>query len=299
MQTAIRPPRYILSVMEKLTKVNFTNLDKILYPELELSKSDVIQYYIKQAPNMLPFLEDRALVRNRYPDGIHGESFYERDAPLGRPDWLETFEKYSKTSDRETEYILCNDLDSLLYLANLGSIELHIPLSRVPETGKPDIILFDLDPEPPAGLMEAVEAAFMVKDKLDDLDYTSYLKVSGKKGIHVVMHVEAEYVFEKVQDFVHSLGKEIASDSDKVVSERSETNVPGTVLIDYPQNSERAAMIAPYSLRAEKEATISAPVPWSELANIRPYDYNIYSMDYHEQDPWEGFWEEPNRLGLK
>ena len=117
--------------MEDLTHVRFTNLDKMMYPELKLSKKDVIEYYIRIAPRILPFLRNRVLVRTRYPNGIQVDGFYEKDAPPGTPEWVRTFVKYSKSVDRDTSYVVRDDLDALLWLANLASLELHMPLSRV------------------------------------------------------------------------------------------------------------------------------------------------------------------------
>jgi bifunctional non-homologous end joining protein LigD len=285
--------------MEKLTKAKFTNLNKILYPELGITKFDIIKYYISVAPRILPFLKSRALVRTRYPDGIDQESFYEKDAPKGKPDWVETFTKYSKTSEKYTDYIVCNDLDTLIYLANLAAIELHIPLSVVPETDIPDMILFDLDPEPPAGLEETVTAAFLIKKKLDELDYVSYVKTSGKKGLHLLVPIEPKYDFEDTKGYVREIGAEISEESEFIVYERSKTKDPGTVLIDYPQNSERATIIAPYSLRAVKEITYSAPIEWSELSSIRFFDYNIFSIEYRNKQPWKDFFKKRKSLHLK
>jgi bifunctional non-homologous end joining protein LigD len=282
--------------MEKLTKVKFSNLDKILYPELAITKLEIIKYYISVAPKILPFLRSRALVRTRYPDGINEESFYEKDSPKGIPDWVQTYSKYSKTSEKYTDYIVCNDIDTLMYLANLAALELHIPLSLIPETDKPDMLLFDLDPEPPAGLKEATSAAFMLKDELEELGYVSYVKTSGKKGLHVLVPIEPEYTFEDTKEYVKEIGARISEGSDFIVYERSKTNDPGTVLVDYPQNSERATMIAPYSLRALREANYSAPLEWSELPNIRPFDYNIYSIEFRKREPWKNFFN--NRQGL-
>lgn len=282
--------------MERLTKVKFSNLEKVLYPELGLTKQQIIEYYIRMAPRMLPFLRDRALVRTRYPDGIYNEAFYEKDIPKGTPDWVNTHKKYSKTSEKDTRYVICNDLDTLLWLANLAALELHVPLSRTHDTEKPDLVLFDLDPEPPAGLTEAKEACFLLKETLDDLGFMGFLKTSGKKGLHVVIHVEPLYSFEQTKEFVHIIGAKLAKESDHIVSERSQTSDPGTVLIDYPQNSERSTMIAPYSLRSTREATVSAPLEWRELGGLRPFEYNIFSMIEKKSDPWKNLFDEPQRL---
>jgi bifunctional non-homologous end joining protein LigD len=284
--------------MEKLTKARFTNLEKIFYPEIGVSKLDVIKYYISVAPRILPFLRNRALVRTRYPNGIHEESFYEKDAPKGKPEWVETFTKYSKTLDKDTEYIVCNDLDTLLYLANLASIELHIPLSTIPETGKPDMVLFDIDPEPPAGFEKATQAAFILKEKLENQGYFPFVKTSGKKGLHVLIPIKPDYSFDDTKKFVQDIGAEISKKSDLIEYERNKTKNPGTVMIDYPQNTERATMISPYSLRAVREATFSATLEWKELPTIRSYDYNIYSIEYRKKDPWKDFFDKKQSLGL-
>jgi bifunctional non-homologous end joining protein LigD len=282
--------------MEKLTRVKFSNLDKVLYPDLKLTKIDIIKYYIKVAPRMLPFLMSRALVVARYPDGIGEAGFYEKDVPKGKPEWVKTFTKYSKSVDRYTSYIVCDDLDTLIWLANLAALEIHIPLSKVPDTANPDLILFDLDPEPPAGLDEAVQAALLVKEKLDELGVVSFLKTSGGKGLHVVASIEPIYSFDQTRRFVHGIGIMLAQESEIIVSERRQTKEQGKVLIDYPQNTERATMIAPYSLRAVREATISTPLEWSELADIRHFYHNIFNVPNRVYDPWSRLFDSPQRL---
>jgi bifunctional non-homologous end joining protein LigD len=282
--------------MERLTRARLTNLDKVLYPELGITKAQVVEYYVRVAPRMLPFLADRALVRTRYPDGVGGEGFYEKDAPKGTPEWVRTFTKFSESVGRDTSYVVCSDLDTLVWLANLAALELHIPLSRIPRTDTPDLILFDLDPEPPAGLREAVQAAFLVREALEDLGLKPYVKASGKKGVHVVVAVEPLYGFRETSGFVHQIGLMLAERNPLIVSERSQTQEPGKVLVDYPQNSERGTMVAPYSLRALREATVSVPLEWGELASVRPFDHNVFNMPDRRSDPWMKLLDEPFRL---
>jgi len=282
--------------MQGLTRVKFSNLDKILYPELRLSKADIIEYYIKAAPKMLAYLKDRALVRTRYPDGIHEENFYEKDTPKGAPDWVKTFTKYSASVEKETSYVVCNDLDTLIWLANLAALELHIPLSTVNAVEEPDLLLFDVDPEPPAGLSDSIRVSLMLRDYLDALGLKPFVKTSGKKGLHIVVPLVSGYSFIDTSSFVHALAIQLASKDPHIVSERSQTNIPGTVLIDYPQNSERGTMIAPYSLRAIREATVSSTLAWDELPNLRPYDWNIFNILDRKGDPWKGLFEERFKL---
>jgi bifunctional non-homologous end joining protein LigD len=282
--------------MQGLTRVKFSNLNKVLYPELGLTKADIIEYYVRVAPWMLPFLKNRALVRTRYPDGLTGEGFYEKDAPKGTPDWVQTFTKYSTSVEKETSYVVCNNLDTLVWLANLAALEIHIPLSVIGSVEEPDLLLFDIDPEPPAGLFEAVQAAVILREYLDAVGLQSFIKTSGKKGLHIVVPLILGYRFKDTSSFVHAVAIELASRHDFIVSERRQTNDPGTVLIDYPQNSERGTMIAPYSLRAIREATISTPIEWSELARLRPFDNNFFNVVDRKKDPWLGFFKERFKL---
>lgn len=166
---------------EKLTKVEFTNLDKVLYPESNVTKAQVIEYYIRIAPKMLDMLAARPMVLTRFPNGIDEEGFYEKDAPLGTPNWVKKFKKYSETAKREIDYIVCDDLDTLVWLANLAAIEMHMTLSRTDSFENPDLVLFDLDPKSPANLEEIVEVALLLKERLNTLGLTSYVKTSGKK----------------------------------------------------------------------------------------------------------------------
>ena len=289
--TAINETTVFLS-MEKLTRVHFSNLNKVLYPELALRKADIIQYYVKVAPRILPFLKDRALVRTRYPNGIDGENFYEKDVPKGTPDWVQTFIKYSQSVDRDTEYVVCNDLDTLIWLANLAALELHAPLSRITSINEPDLILFDIDPEPPAGLPDAVQTAFILKENLEDHGLKPFVKSSGKKGIHVVFALKPGKSFKDTSRFVHDVALSLRKQHDFITSERSQTNEPDTVLLDYPQNSERGTMVAPYSLRPLREATVSTPLEWNELVSLRKYEYNIFNVPQIRNEPWKGLWDE-------
>ena len=285
--------------MEKLTKVNFTNLDKILYPDLGIKKAQVIEYYIKIAPKMLSFLTDRLLVITRFPDGIAHEGFYEKDAPKGTPSWVETDRRYSKSAKRNLDYIVCNSLDTLLWLANLAALELHMHLSKKGAYEKPDIILFDVDPEPPADINDAVKVANLLKETLDQLSLTAYPKTSGKKGIHIVVPIVPKYTYKQTREFVHQIGKHLAKEDELVVSEFSQSQDPGTVHIDYRQNSEGKTMICPYSLRATKNASVSTPLTWDQLQKgLKPELFNIFSVVEIMSSAWDGFFEHKQKLDV-
>lgn len=156
--------------------------------------------------------------------------------------------------------------------------------------------MFDLDPEPPSGLTEAVQTAFILKEAIEDLGLKPYVKSSGKKGVHVVVPLQPGYAFKDTSDFVHSIAIRLGAHHDLIVSERSQTNDPGTVLIDYPQNSERGTMVVPYSLRPLREATVSTPLEWSELSSLRKFDHNIFNVHERKKQPWRGLWDERFKL---
>jgi bifunctional non-homologous end joining protein LigD len=287
--------------LRNLTKVNLTNLDKILYPKANVTKARAIEFYVRMAPKILPVVADRPLVLTRYPDGVEHDrvSFYEKNAPQGTPEWVKTKKIYSPSSKRDIDYIMCNDLDTLIWLANLAALEIHMPFCTVEALDLPDFLFFDVDPEPPATLSDAAEAALLLKDKLDGLGLTSFVKTSGKKGLHVVVSIVAEHTFEVTRAFVHRIGVELAKQSDMIVSEFKDTKKPNRVFIDYLQNSPMRTMVVPYSLRATPEATVSTPLDWSEVKKgINPSDYTIFSVAQRQQDPWKGIFNKKIRLEI-
>jgi len=287
--------------LNELTKVKLTNLDKIFYPKIKVTKGQVVEYYIKMAPKILPVIKDRPLVLTRYPEGIEGatESFFEKNAPQGTPQWVRTKTIYSATSKRDVHYIVCNDLDTLIWLANMAALEIHMPFSRVDQLDQPDLLFFDVDPEPPATLSDAAEVSLSLKEKLIDLGLTPFVKTSGKKGIHVVIPIVSEYTFEEVRAFVHQIGIQLAKDSDLIVSEFKDTKKPGKVFADYLQNSPMRTMVIPYSLRPTPEATVSTPLEWSEVKKgINPSEFNIFNVVERKGDPWKNLFEKAGKLEI-
>jgi bifunctional non-homologous end joining protein LigD len=284
-------------VAKKLTKVDFTNLEKILYPELNITKAKIIEYYIRMAPKMLGILANRPIVLTRYPNGIHEEGFYEKDAPAGTPPWIRTFKRYSETAEREINYIVCNDLDTLVWLANLAALELHIPLSTSKSPENPDLILFDLDPEPPANIADAVDVALLLKEKLDNLGYASYVKTTGKKGLHVVIPIASGHTFKQTRNFVHKTARILAETSKIIASESTRTKLPGTITIDYAQNSHGRTMISPYSLRVTPQATVSTPLEWKDIKKgLKPEMFTIFTVPGIEKNPWQDLLDNRQKL---
>jgi bifunctional non-homologous end joining protein LigD len=282
---------------ERLTKVEFSNLDKILYPELKITKAQVIEYYIKVAPKMLSLLTDRPIVMTRFPNGIDKEGFYEKDAPQGTPSWVKTFRRYSEIAEREIDYVLCNDLDTLLWLANLASLEIHMTLSKADSFENPDLVVFDLDPKPPANYDDVVEVALMIKERLEDLSLVSYVKTSGKKGLHIIMPIDKGYTFQQTREFVQKIAAQVGKQTEKVVSQRSKSDTPGKVYLDYVQNSHGRTMICPYSTRATPQATVSTPLEWSDVKKgLNPEEFNLFSVAKVSKSPWKGLLETRQKL---
>jgi bifunctional non-homologous end joining protein LigD len=246
-------------------RTKFTNLQKVLFPGLNVTKHQVIEYYIRIAPRMLGFLSNRALTIYRSPDGVDKKGFYEKDSPKGKPSWVKTFRKHSETVNREIEYIVCNDVETLAWLANLAALEINIPLSKTNSIEHPDLVLLDLDPEPPADFDDAINVALLLKEKFDQLGLESYVKTSGKKGLHIILPIVPKYSFRQTRAFVHQMGKLLAKESDLIVSEFRQSRVPGTVYVDYMQNIRLKTMVCPYSLRANQLATVSTPLNWQEV----------------------------------
>jgi bifunctional non-homologous end joining protein LigD len=287
--------------LKELTKVKLKNLDKIFYPKINVTKEQIIEYYITMAPKILPVIKNRPLVLTRYPDGVDGGkfSFFEKDAPMGTPEWVKIKTVYSPTSKRDVHYIVCNDLDTLIWLANLAALEIHMPFSTVDRLDEPDLLFFDVDPEPPATLSDAAEVSLLLKDKLLGLGLTPFIKTSGKKGLHVVTPIVPEHSFEAVRAFVHKIGIELAKESDMVVSEFKDTKKPGKVFADYLQNSPLRTMVIPYSLRPTPQANVSTPLEWSEVKKgINPSDFTISSMVNRTENPWKNLFEKQCKLEI-
>jgi len=283
---------------KSIGRVRFTNLTKILYPVPGITKQQVLEYFIRIAPKILPFLNNRPLTMHRYPDGEGGSDFYEKDAPRGTPGYVEIFPRFSETAGREVKYVLCNNLDTLLWLANLASLELHISLSTTESFESPDLLLFDIDPEPPLTFDDVIQVAHIVRDHLGNEGLVPYVKTSGKKGLHIIVPLVPGYRFDATRAFAHRIGKAIAKDTPHVVSEFPHSRDPGTVFIDYLQNAHGKTMVAPYSLRGSPGATVSAPVNWGELKpGLRAEDFTIRTILSRDEEPWREIFDNRQKIG--
>ena len=259
--------------------VAFTNLDKVFWPDAGYTKRDLIEYYRAIAPWLLPYLADRPTVLTRYPDGILGKSFYQKNAPAWAPDWIRTATVASGSSDRELNYFVAEDVDALLYLANLGTIPLHIWHSRVAEPATPDWCLLDLDPKD-APFAHVVESALFLHSLCEEVGFPNYVKTSGSSGLHVLIPLGAQMTYDQSA----TLGELIARMTVKAFPgiatiERTVRKRGGKVYVDYLQNRRGQLVAAPFSAREKSGATVSAPLRWKEVGRgLALADYTIKSV---------------------
>lgn len=255
-----------------------TNPGKVLWPASSVTKGDMIEYYLRVAPLMLPHLADRPLVLTRYPDGVDGEWFYQKDCPDYAPPWLETFPYRARTTDRAIAFILARDASDLAWLANQAAIEIHPWLSRCDQPERPDFAVFDLDPSPPADFRWVVEVAFIIKGILDRLSLRAYPKTSGATGLHIYLPVQRLYPYSELARLVAAVADLIWADRpDLTTRERTVAKRRG-VYIDHLQNVLGKTIAAPYSLRPTPEATVSTPVRWDELPDLDPRTFTIRTV---------------------
>ncbi len=259
-------------------EVTLTNTEKIYFPELGASKAELIEYYIRMAEYILPYLKGRPFSMLHYPDGIYGKTFYQKQRPADAPEWLQSVSLVSK--DKTINWCLVNDLPSLIYMANRACIEMHAWFSRLPDESQPDVAIFDIDPSGSTGYKEAAEAALLVKTALDAYGLTGIPKLSGKTGVHVVVPIEPVPFF-KVRDFLKKICQHIEKAQPALfTTERTIAKRKDRVYLDAVQNGRGKTLPSPYSVRAVPGANVSAPVTWKELANgISPQSLNMRSME--------------------
>ena len=249
-------------------ELSISNLNKVFFPEDGFTKGEVIAFYSEIAPTILPHLRDRPLTLKRYPEGVTGEHFYEKNAPKYKPDWVKTFAVPRTEGGPDINYVLCNDRATLLWATNLADVEKHVFLARVPELNRPTSIVFDLDPGEPAGLLECGEIALHLKKLFETWGLQSFVKVSGSKGLHLSVPLNGEAPYEATQPFAKAMAELVAQELPKrVVSDMSKNLRTGKVLIDWSQNSDFKTTVCVYSMRAKNtQPLISMPVTWQELA---------------------------------
>jgi bifunctional non-homologous end joining protein LigD len=249
-------------------KIQVSNLDKVLYPKVGFTKGQVIDYYIRIAPVLLPHLKDRPLTMKRYPDGVEGEFFYEKNCPSHRPKWVQTAKVWSESNDRMMNYCLAQDLPTLVWAANLADLELHTSLSRKDKIKRPTMMVFDLDPGLPADIVQCCQVGLWLRDLLGKMKLKSFAKTSGSKGLQVYVPLNTAATYDQTKDLSRALAQHLEGEhGDLVTSNMSKSVRKGKVFVDWSQNDEHKTTICVYSLRAKEEPTVSTPVTWDEVAN--------------------------------
>ncbi len=286
-----------VAAIRERTKAPITYPDRVLIPVAGLTRLDMVEYYLRAAPLLRTYLRGRPLTLHRFPGGVDKNGFYEKDAPAGTPAFVETFTHRAEAPGRDVRFVLCNNLDTLAWLANLAALELHATLSRAGSYDSPDLLFVDIDPEPPFDFDEVIGIARVVGDHLEARGLRPFVKTSGKKGLHVVVPLAAGHTFDDVREFAHDVGKAGARDTPHFVAEFARSREAGTVFVDYLQNAPGKTMVAPYSLRATPGATVSAPLLWEELRHgVRPEDFTYKTILSRKEDPWRDLFEDRQRL---
>jgi bifunctional non-homologous end joining protein LigD len=249
-------------------KLAVSNLNKVLYPKVGFTKGQVIDYYIRIAPVLLPHLKDRPLTMKRYPNGVDGEFFYEKNCPAHRPKWVRTAKVWSEGNNRTMDYCLANDLPTLVWAANLADLELHTSLARKKDVARPTMMVFDLDPGAPADIVQCCQVGLWLRDLLAKMKLKSFPKTSGSKGLQVYVPLNTAVTFDQTKDLSRALAQHLEGEhSNLVTSNMSKALRKNKVFVDWSQNDEHKTTICVYSLRAKEEPTVSTPVTWEEVAN--------------------------------
>jgi bifunctional non-homologous end joining protein LigD len=246
--------------------LKLSNLQKVMYPATGFTKQQVIDYYARIAPAILPHLEGRALTRKRYPDGVDGEPFFEKNAPQYRPEWVKTAPIWSEGNRRTVHYVLANDLPTLVWLANLAALELHPSLALAKDIKCPTEMVFDLDPGPPANIVQCCQVGLWLREIFEHFGLRSFPKTSGSKGLQLYVPLNTPTTFEATKTFSHALAQLLEHEHpDMIVSDMKKNLRTGKVLVDWSQNDEHKTTVAVYSLRAREHPTVSTPVTWEEV----------------------------------
>jgi len=259
-------------------ELELSNLDKVLYPEVGFTKGEVIDYYVRVAEVILPHLRGRPLTRIRYPNGVNAASFFEKNAPAGTPDWVrrQTLPVPGSSSGRDTlDFVIVDEVATLVWLANLAAIELHTPQWRVVDdkAGDPDLLVADLDPGPPAGLAECCLVAIAARQRFDVDGLTPYPKTSGKKGMQLMCRLPPGWSSDEVATYARAVAEDLERALPELVTARMTKSLrPGKVFFDWSQNVAAKTTVSAYSMRAAATPTVSAPFTWEEVeaGAVRP-----------------------------
>jgi bifunctional non-homologous end joining protein LigD len=263
------PPSKRLEVAIGDRTLSLSNLDKVLYPRAGFTKGQVIDYYTRIAPVLLAHLRARPLTLKRYPNGVEGAFFYEKRCPGHRPGWVVTTPVWSGRNEGEIDFCLCEDLPTVVWLANLADLELHTPLARAPEMDQPVIVAFDLDPGPPATIVECARVALELRRAFAYFGLQAFPKTSGSKGMQVYLPLNTPTTYEATRAFSRGLAQLLERrDPEHVVSDMAKAKRTGKVFVDWSQNDRHKTTVNVYSLRAMDRPTVSTPLDWEEVEEM-------------------------------
>ncbi|HEY7402844.1 MAG TPA: non-homologous end-joining DNA ligase [Candidatus Angelobacter sp.] len=247
-------------------QIKLSNLQKVLYPKAGFTKGQVVDYYVKIAPVLLPHLADRPLTLKRYPEGVDGMFFYEKNCPKYRPDWIKTAKVWSEGNKRFMFYCVVDQVATLVWLANLADLELHTSLSRAPELPRPTVIAFDLDPGAPANIVQCCQVGLWVREIFAQFGLQAFAKTSGSKGLQIYVPLNSAVTYNQTKPFAKAIAQLLEDrHPDGVVSDMKKSLRSGKVLVDWSQNDAHKTTINVYSLRAREQPTVSTPVTWEEV----------------------------------
>jgi bifunctional non-homologous end joining protein LigD len=260
----VAKPESIIEVEGRQLKLS--KLDKVLYPHVGFTKGQVIDYYVRIAPVLLPHLSGRPLTLKRYPEGVNGLFFYEKNCPKYRPNWIKTAKIWSEGNNRYMYYCVVEDVATLVWLANLADLELHTSLSRAPQMDRPTVIAFDLDPGPPANIVQCCQVGIWVREIFEQFGLQAFPKTSGSKGLQVYVPLNTEVTYDQTKPFAKAIARLLEERyPDQVVSDMKKSLRGNKVFVDWSQNDSYKTTVCVYSLRAKDQPTVSTPVTWQEV----------------------------------
>jgi bifunctional non-homologous end joining protein LigD len=246
--------------------VTVSNLEKVLYPEAGFTKGQVIDYYLRIAPALLPHLHNRPLTMKRYPEGVNGMFFYEKSCPKYRPDWLQTTAVWSEGRGEDINYCMLQDRASLVWAANLADLELHTSLSVAKDVMQPTILAFDLDPGPPADIVKCCQVGLWLRELFGSFGLECFPKTSGSKGLQVYVPLNTAVTYDVTKPFAHAVARMLEdAHPDLVVSDMKKAIRTNKVFVDWSQNDDHKTTVTVYSLRAKSQPTVSTPLEWPEV----------------------------------
>jgi bifunctional non-homologous end joining protein LigD len=254
----------VVDIEGKHLKVS--NLDKVLYPEAGFTKGQVIDYFVRVAPLLLPHLRGRPLTMKRYPNGVSGPFFYEKNCPEHRPEWVQTARVWSSGNNKWMNYCMAEDLPTLVWAANLADLELHTSLSLSKDMMRPTFLVFDLDPGAPANIVQCCQVGVWVRDIFESVGMKCFAKTSGSKGLQVYVPLNTAVTYEQTKGLAHEIARLLERrHPELVVSDMKKALRVGKVFVDWSQNDDHKTTICVYSLRAKERPTVSTPVTWAEV----------------------------------